>query len=1218
MALGTGVGIIWHRQPGFGGVESCTASGSTVDDLGATSRLHVTVTLCEEPNFFPAESLDSGMTLTVNGDDTSWVLANGSADGNSITWDVETVGGNPNPISNGDVVVVDFDGSWIYPGEALQITLTNLIPAPVELLTLPAFDATTGRLDLGDFYNTRTTAETFVNSDGYVESVPANRMVYDGARIVQNLLSLYTTPISSEDFSSWGGSSEFIYTSGITDPENGNTAIRIEARHNNAAHFISIPYTNSDDRNFLNIYWLRRISGTGNVYLYTANGGWKDITTTLSTAWQRISSGSFTGYAGEVRVGLALGTSGDVIDVSFIQSEDTTAKADQDLPGEYESVGVAGSVGYGIYNRANGNSVDVNGVVTDTPGAVLATAPVLRHAPAATNQISESSPSTTYWTKRGATTIATVSEGHALGKTTQVRSLGAAGVNDFYLSMGGGTFSNSIRIEPSCLIKAVSTSGSVRIQNVQGPTYGQWTIDLSLLSTSAFGYLTRNHAAVTVNTEFTSTATGAAGLQYYAVSGSLNFDLLGVQLETGSVSTPSIKTTTAPASRAIDQILHPNVLGQSQGSIVLRVKLKPGTYTPTADRGLVTIDTAVNNMLYLNSGDSISVESADGTNTINSGVVVQSADDELGIYLSYADSTEYPASGNISVGLMNLTTWSAWAEATGNYDGAYPNTGGLLRLLSGLTCEAEILDFKAYDKFQTPAKLQRQLETHLQQQYVFEAWQPADSTWVYSSPAVRDTTETWDGNATLKIPYHATVNMSRADWKPLTGGPTCSDTMAFWFKNSTGKSLLFEILLDTSGTFASYASIYLWLPHTGSAWEKMIFNPLGHSNKAALYNTNPPALGGTFKQIQIVRMRQATLQTGNWASGDYVHIGGLSFGNSPQRPKAVITFDDGIDSIYTNRAWLSDRGIKGTCYVYPSAIGTPGYMTWAQLDELYALGWDICNHADHEFFAFADAGSAQSTAESYAAGEVTLTLDSTPNPSLVGKTVYVTGLTPNGYNGTKVVSATSGDDLKYTNGDYGAVSGTATVYAVWTSNGMQNYSASEILSSIQSADSALAARGYSTARRKHYADPQGWRNNDVLAALTAVGIQSARGTEPNYVSIAERDSYHAWPQVDNSGFLDEVWTYLNGDALYHKEHDGVFCLGGVSSVEATQTLSHIYQRIDDAIEYRRAFISLTHSLDTGDSVHHQAWLDYLVAKQQAGLIDIVTISEYYSYLQGSQ
>lgn len=686
------------------GLQCCSTcpSGSTVDENGVISRLHITICLCDPPvRGLGGEtpSVDD-VTLFVNGSSVGWTLSGGLIVDNCITWDVNQ------PLSYGDIPVVTFDAGWINPADAPSFIIRNRIPAPLQLLTLPSFDPVTGRLDRGDYYNARTgNNSTFINSDGYVEGVTNGKLIYNGARVVQNLLSLYTTPISSEDFSGWGGSSEFIYTSGITDPENGNTAIRIEARHNNAAHFISIPYTNSDDRNFLNIYWLRRISGTGNVYLYTANGGWKDITTTLSTAWQRISSGSFTGYAGEVRVGLALGTSGDVIDVSFIQSEDTTAKADQDLPGEYESVGVAGSVGYGIYNRANGNSVDVNGVVTDTPGAVLATAPVLRHAPAATNQISESSPSTTYWTKRGATTIATVSEGHALGKTTQVRSLGAAGVNDFYLSMVGGTFSNSIRIEPSCLIKAVSTSGSVRIQNVQGPTYGQWTIDLSLLSTSAFGYLTRNHAAVTVNTEFTSTATGAAGLQYYAVSGSLNFDLLGVQLETGSVSTPSIKTTTAPASRTIDQILHPNVLDQAQGSIVLRVKLKPGTYTPTADRGLVTIDTAVNNMLYLNSGDSISVESFDSTNTVNSGVVVQSADDELGIYLSYADSTEYPASGNISVGLKNLTTGSAWAESTGNYDGSYPNTGGLVRLLSGLTCEAEIADFVGYNVHQTPAVL---------------------------------------------------------------------------------------------------------------------------------------------------------------------------------------------------------------------------------------------------------------------------------------------------------------------------------------------------------------------------------------------------------------------------------------------------------------------------------------------------------------------------------
>ena len=501
------------------------------------------------------------------------------------------------------------------------------------------------------------------------------------------------------------------------------------------------------------------------------------------------------------------------------------------------------------------------------------------------------------------------------------------------------------------------------------------------------------------------------------------------------------------------------------------------------------------------------------------------------------------------------------------------------------------------------------------QQYVFEAWQPADSTWVYNSPAVRDATETWNGNATLKIPYHATVNTSRADWKPLTGGPKCSDIMSFWFKNNTGKTLLFEILLDTSGTFASYASIYLWLPHTGSDWKKMIFNPLGHTNKAALYNTNPPASGGTFKQIQIVRMRQSTLQTGNWASGDYVHIGGLSFGNSPQRPKAILTFDDGINSIYANSSWLTDRGFRGTCYVYPSAIGNSGYMTWAQLDELYDLGWDICNHSNIEFLAYEDSNSATSTAAVYSGGEVTLTLTSAPNMG-PGQAVYVTGLTPNDYNGTKIIASVSGNDLSYANTDAGAISGTASVAPNWTGYGLFSFTPEEILASIQACDSALAARGYTENRRRHYADPQGWRNNDVLTALAAVGIKSARSTQPDNVTIAERDAYHHWPQVDNGGFLDEVWELLNGNALYHKEHSGVYCYGGVSSVEPTQTLSHIYQRIDDAIKYKRMFSALTHSLGPGDSAHHQAWLDYLVTKRDQGLIDVVTVSEWYAGLSG--
>ena len=684
-------------------IPSCP-SASTTDQNGDVSRFHVTVCLCNYP---PIRGLigetpsNDDVTLTVNGSSVGWTLSNGTAHDLCMTWDVNQ------PLSYGDTISITFDVGWTNPADGPTYNVTNTIPAPVQLRTIPRFDAITGRLIQGSWYNIRTDDNsTFINSDGYVEGVSNSKLIYTGARVVQNLFNVTT------DLAAGSNATLTEVTGTISPPPNVPDGTRVwrwvspdsAAAELRIGPYAAFPTAGMHGNTSL---WVKNNASTGQyrIQYYSAGGSNTSNALTPGAEWERVSLNGVNSYAKTPYLIREVGSGTRDLYLCAIQHQDKTARSDPTIPDEYESVGVGGSTGYGIYNRANGNTVDVNGVVTDTPGAVLATAPVLRHAPAATNQISESSPSTTYWTKRGATTIATVSEGHALGKTTQVRSLGAAGVNDFYLSMVGGTFSNSIRIEPSCLIKAVSTSGSVRIQNVQGPTYGQWTIDLSLLSTSAFGYLTRNHAAVTVNTEFTSTATGAAGLQYYAVSGSLNFDLLGVQLETGSVSTPSIKTTTAPASRTIDQILHPNVLDQAQGSIVLRVKLKPGTYTPTADRGLVTIDTAVNNMLYLNSGDSISVESFDSTNTVNSGVVVQSADDELGIYLSYADSTEYPASGNISVGLKNLTTGSAWAESTGNYDGSYPNTGGLVRLLSGLTCEAEIADFVGYNVHQTPAVL---------------------------------------------------------------------------------------------------------------------------------------------------------------------------------------------------------------------------------------------------------------------------------------------------------------------------------------------------------------------------------------------------------------------------------------------------------------------------------------------------------------------------------
>ena len=64
---------------------------------------------------------------------------------------------------------------------------------------------------------------------------------------------------------------------------------------------------------------------------------------------------------------------------------------------------------------------------------------------------------------------------------------------------------------------------------------------------------------------------------------------------------------------------------------------------------------------------------------------------------------------------------------------------------------------------------------------------------------------------------------------------------------------------------------------------------------------------------------------------------------------AVITFDDGDESAYTIAyPIMKQYGLVGTLYIVPAWIGTPGYLTLAQLTEMHNAGWTIADHTwDH-------------------------------------------------------------------------------------------------------------------------------------------------------------------------------------------------------------------------------------------------------------------------------
>jgi len=99
------------------------------------------------------------------------------------------------------------------------------------------------------------------------------------------------------------------------------------------------------------------------------------------------------------------------------------------------------------------------------------------------------------------------------------------------------------RIEPSVWIKGVTSSGTFRLYNAATFLNGRWDIDFAALS-GVWEFLDRDHAAVTVITEFTWHASNT-GFGFYGLAADQEFYFYHPQLNFGTVAqtyTPNINT----------------------------------------------------------------------------------------------------------------------------------------------------------------------------------------------------------------------------------------------------------------------------------------------------------------------------------------------------------------------------------------------------------------------------------------------------------------------------------------------------------------------------------------------------------------------------------------------------------------------------------------------------------------------------------------------------
>lgn len=77
-----------------------------------------------------------------------------------------------------------------------------------------------------------------------------------------------------------------------------------------------------------------------------------------------------------------------------------------------------------------------------------------------------------------------------------------------------------------------------------------------------------------------------------------------------------------------------------------------------------------------------------------------------------------------------------------------------------------------------------------------------------------------------------------------------------------------------------------------------------------------------------------------------IYVDGM-YTNISRRPKLLLTFDDGWDSVFTKAySYMRNLGLVGTSYTIASKVGTSGYITKQQMMEMYDGGWSFSVHGE--------------------------------------------------------------------------------------------------------------------------------------------------------------------------------------------------------------------------------------------------------------------------------
>ena len=350
------------------------------------------------------------------------------------------------------------------------------------------WDATSGSLPSWLTF-TRATNATIFDATGKLTYAPNNLL----------------TSTDMTNVSYWSNTSGSL-TTGVADPFGGNNAITLTALAANANLYQS-PAGNASST-YISSVWIRRRTGTGNIYLYNPNNGATGIT--ITSSWVRYFTVG-VGGAATVASRFTVVTSGDAIDVYAPQLEIVTY---QTTPSAYNPTT---STAY------YGPRFDYD-PVTLSPKGLL---------------IEEARTNVALWS-RDLTNAAWTSTNITAAKDQTGLDGVASSASSIVATLANGTCLQAITLVSSArfqtaYVKRITGSGVVNMTTDGGTTWKAITV-------------TASWTRVSIPTQ--TLANPSVGFQIVTNGDKIAVDL--VQNENGAFATSAIPTTTAAVARSAD------------------------------------------------------------------------------------------------------------------------------------------------------------------------------------------------------------------------------------------------------------------------------------------------------------------------------------------------------------------------------------------------------------------------------------------------------------------------------------------------------------------------------------------------------------------------------------------------------------------------------------------------------------------------------------------